>query len=124
MTTTVFVTINDQTCANCGIVFGLSSTYEEKRRNDHATFYCPNGHSLHFSGESKAEKAERLLKWERDRNASLLGELDGAKASLRTTKGVVTKMRKRAIAGSCQFCHRHFTNVARHVASQHPTETA
>lgn len=47
-------------CAQCGIIFGLPDVYEHQLREDHATFYCPNGHSLRFFQESCKDKAVRL----------------------------------------------------------------
>lgn len=35
-------------CARCGIRFGVSLPLLERRRNDHDTFYCPNGHGNVF----------------------------------------------------------------------------
>ncbi len=108
-------------CANCGTPFTMTAFLEEKRRKDAGSFYCPNGHVLTF-GESEESKLKRQLKtmeqdrdWERQRR-------ENAERSLVATKGVVTKMRKRAIVGACQFCHRSFANVARHMASKHPNE--
>jgi len=37
------------------------------------------------------------------------------------TKGQLTKARKRADRGVCQHCHRSFVDVARHVATKHPS---
>jgi hypothetical protein len=34
----------------------------------------------------------------------------------------VTKMRRHAINGVCQFCRRHFVDMEHHVATKHPTE--
>ena len=52
-------------CANCGIQFALPLPFIEARRNDHFTFYCPNGHSLCIPilprKESKAEQLQEML---------------------------------------------------------------
>lgn len=112
------------TCSQCGIGFGLPSHFETKRLEDHATFYCPNGHGQHFPQESEAEALRRRLKAQERHVERLNHQLDEAQGSLRATKGVVTRLRKRAITGTCAFCHRHFANVELHVASQHPGEQA
>src|SRR3990167_6415071 len=35
-------------CAECGITFGLSELFLQRRRSDHAMFYCPNMHANYF----------------------------------------------------------------------------
>jgi hypothetical protein len=109
---------------SCGAVYALSEEFDKAKRRDHGTFYCPNGHARHFPGESDLEKLKRQLRAEQDYASNLNGRLDAAEGSLRATKGVVTKLRKRAIAGVCAVCTRHFTDVERHMASKHPDLTA
>jgi len=107
----------------CGIGHAIpEELYDQAQRNHSRTVHCPLGHTWVVAGETEAQKLKRQLQWERDRSASLTADRDQIAASLRTTKGVVTKMRKRAITGTCAFCHRHFANVERHVATQHPGE--
>ena len=36
-------------CASCGIEFHVPSRWDDARRDDGRTFYCPNGHSLFYS---------------------------------------------------------------------------
>ena len=113
-------------CANCGIVFGVSTELEKRLRENGATFYCPNGHSNYFS-ESAVEKAKREA--DELRRALAIQEAatkrervrrDNAEKSLRATKGHVTRLRKRAQAGLCPYCNRHFEALERHVHSKHP----
>lgn len=112
-------------CARCGIVFGIPTTLENRRRQDGQLFYCPNGHTLTF-GETETDRLKRELNtargdlaWNRERVASLAAERDRAENSLRTTKGHLTRLRKRAEAGVCIHCNRTFQNVQRHMASKH-----
>ena len=110
-------------CARCGTPFAMGSELDANLRRNHADFYCPNGHVLAFKGESDIEKANRLLKWERDRATALMAERDGAQASLRTTKGHVTRLRKRAASGECPFgCGRRFAGLTEHIAKVHPDQ--
>jgi hypothetical protein len=44
------------TCHTCGVVFGLTDSVDAARREDHKTFYCPNGHSQYFPGKTEEEK--------------------------------------------------------------------
>lgn len=123
-TINVVTTFTIITCSECGIGFGVPDHFEAKRREDHREFRCPNGHNQYFPAESEAERLRRLLT-AKERYADRLNEqLSHEQASHRATKGVVTKLRQRAITGTCAFCHRHFVNVERHVASKHPDTTA
>lgn len=111
------------TCYSCGTPFAMGEEHEARRRADHRNFWCPNGHQQHWPGESELERSERLLRYERDRSAALQGELDGARASLRTTKGHITRLRKRATSGECPFgCGRRFAGLTEHIAKVHPDQ--
>lgn len=109
---------SDIPCANCGLVFSVPSVWDQGRRENGAGFFCPNGHSLSYR-ESEADKlrkrlaeAERKALWERERAAT-------AERKLVAAKGETTKLRKRIANGVCPDCHRHFTNLERHIATKH-----
>jgi hypothetical protein len=107
-------------CGECGVIFGVSEGLMDIRRNDHRNWYCPNGHIWAFTGENEEERLKRQLSFERDRSARLAATAAQAEASLRTTKGVVTKLKKRVAAGVCPCCNRSFQDLARHMTTQHP----
>lgn len=111
-------------CAECGIVFGIPETLEARRREDHGTFYCPNGHSLHFGGPTPTEKK---LKAERERaerlRVQMQAERDQAEAARREAaeaKASEVRIRWRVGNGVCPCCGRTFAPLAKHVASKHP----
>ena len=52
-----------ETCANCGMHFAVPLQYQKDRRRDHKSFYCPNGHSQHYSADNKVEKLNKQLKF-------------------------------------------------------------
>jgi hypothetical protein len=108
----------------CGIHLAIpASLYDSAQRNHSQNIYCPLGHTFVFKGETEEQKLKRLLNAERDRTAALRGERDGLENRLRSTKGVVTKLRKRAIAGTCPFgCRRTFPDLSAHVITKHPDE--
>ena len=60
-------------CCVCGIVFGLSETFNLNLRTEKNLWYCPNGHSQSYLGKSMAtqifelEKKNLALSLERDR---------------------------------------------------------
>jgi len=48
-------------CGQCGIAFALPLEYVESRRNDHKSFYCPNGHSRYFPEKNDVERLSEQL---------------------------------------------------------------
>ncbi len=63
-------------CASCGLPFGITEAFQERRRNDHVGFMCPNGHSNVYSGKSKAEKLQDQVEQENARAKALEGIID------------------------------------------------
>ena len=92
-------------------------------------FFCAYGHSQHYAwGESELEKMRR----ERDRLAQQIAERNDAlkiardarehaENQLRGTRGALTRIKNRVAHGVCPCCKRTFGDLARHMASQHPT---
>lgn len=114
-------------CGQCGTVFGLSETVYEKRREDHETFYCPNGHARCFTSKSKAEKLHDELIKARQESEAKARELtqqiqrsQQLERQLSAAKGAATKAKKRAANGVCPCCTRSFQNLRRHMESKHP----
>jgi hypothetical protein len=54
------VVLKEDTCASCGIKFAVPEYYEQQRRKDHNTFYCPNGHHLHYPKYSDQDTINQL----------------------------------------------------------------
>ena len=112
-------------CPVCGIHYGVDKDVMDfKRRapksDSDRGWVCPNGHSLVFrtseadEQRQRADRAEQQIAYECDR-------ADAAKRSVSAHKGQITKLRKRAKAGVCSCCNRTFQNLARHMASKHPS---
>jgi hypothetical protein len=111
-------------CGECGIEFAIETWLRDKWVEEKHGFYCPNGHSRRFVGETEAERvkremtaqlqaAQRDLEWERIRATS-------AEASARAVKGQITKLKKRVGNGVCPCCHRTFKQLSAHMANKHP----
>jgi hypothetical protein len=115
-------------CSNCGVIFAITTDYEDRRRADAKSFWCPNGHSVGWSESEadkqrkRAEQAERNLKWTEAARIAARDQAQAAHNSARAYKGHLTRMRNRIAAGVCpvQGCRRNFANVKAHVTSQHP----
>ena len=117
---TILVSVD---CGDCGIPHGLPQNLQAARAADGGSWYCPNGHRISYH-ETESQKYKRLYKAAEDRRAAVAAERDQAQASLRATKGVVTKLRNRTAAGECPFCGAHVYQLSRHVTRQHAAEAA
>lgn len=107
-------------CADCGLPWGVPYHFQERRREDHKTFYCPNGHSNWYPQENKEERlAKELDAAKRDaqhqREQRVIEERKN-----RALRGELTKTKKRIAGGVCPCCNRTFENLSRHMKGQHP----
>lgn len=119
MSLTYTVALEVVTCPSCGIPFGMPEWYERDLRNDHRTFYCPNGHGQHFYAKSEAEKErERRIRAEA-RAARAEDNAEVAERRRRAEKGQRTKVENRIKNGICPWCRRPFDNVAKHMETKH-----
>lgn len=115
-------------CAECQMAFWLTDEFHTVARQTQMTFYCPAGHKNYYPrGDNEADR----LRKERDRlkqNEAYLesrlrevrAEADTERRRSAAARGQVTKLKKRAAAGVCPCCNRTFTDLARHMAGQHP----
>lgn len=129
----VVVTYEFLTCASCGTPFAMEKHLNNQVRKNGNTFYCPNGHQ-NWYGESEADKLRKQLAQEAKKRERLETEAkryerwyreeqaikEKAQKRLAATQGVVTRMKNRLANGVCPCCNRHFTNLERHMKSQHP----
>jgi DNA-binding transcriptional regulator YiaG len=107
-------------CAACGVAFAMTTDYIKRRRDDHATFYCPSGHSNVYLGKSEAEQL-------RDQLAQVEHQRDRAKMTaeqVRQQRDAIAKahrkMRIRVMNGVCPCCNRSFEDLRQHMATKHP----
>lgn len=107
--------IKTTNCCSCGCVIGMEENHYDERLNDHRSFWCPNGHSQHFTSESEAEKNARLLREEQDRHKRTLAREN----ELLQEKNKLAKKLQRVDNGVCPECKRTFQNLARHMACKH-----
>jgi hypothetical protein len=109
------VEIVTEECPSCGVIFGLTSQHRDERVKDHRLFYCTNGHSQHYTGESEAEKNARLLREEQARHQRTIARENEE----RMAKEKLARKLKRVDRGVCPECNRTFTNLARHMHCKH-----
>lgn len=117
-------------CPNCGTAFGVGQTLLNSLRKNHASFYCPNGHSMSY-GETKQEKELAALKkriaqlkedseyWQGKAEANAAAE-KAVKNQLKTTRANLTRTRNKLARGMCPCCETTFPNLAEHMNTVHP----
>jgi hypothetical protein len=119
-----------ETCcqAACGVTFGIQRDHQRRLRQTHDTFYCPNGHGQHYTGQTDAEReksrreaAERQTRYARAARDAALDQAEAAERTARAYKGHVTRLRNRIANGVCPVpgCRRSFVNVRAHITGQH-----
>lgn len=114
-------------CCTCGVTVVVPQDFKRKRLEDHKTYYCPNGHPLHYPGESELEKTKRLLETERrwreqeiESRKKAWEAADRASRRASAAKGQVTRIKNRVGNGVCPCCKRTFQNLLRHMHTKHP----
>ena len=134
-TITVSQKLVTETCCKCGILFAMTEAFQQelfKGETENArSFYCPSGHLQYYRGMSEAQKLREELNAEiraRQRAEQRIAEKEDQVRHERDRangyKGQMTKLAKRAKAGVCPCCKRSFQQLARHMATQHPTFAA
>jgi hypothetical protein len=98
-------------CAACGIEFQITKVLYARRKKDHRSFYCPNGHTLHYPpSEEKVAKDKQIQelkrhvagrdevirKWETHYNK--------LRQELQETYAYNTVLEKRLLKASCWLC--------------------
>lgn len=126
----VTYSLRSLTCYSCGLLFGVEAGYDDRRRDDKQYFYCPNGHGQAYI-KSTTQEALEQAKAELEAARALAGresrrryqaEIDSQADRRRAAayKGWATRIRNRIANGVCPCCNRSFTNVRRHMTTQHP----
>lgn len=112
-----------EVCVNCAMPFQMPEAFRERALADHSrSFYCPAGHSQHYTGETREQQLDRRLAWAKSRETALRDQYEAEKRSAAAYKGQVTRVRNLVAKGICPVagCRRNFTNVREHMATQHP----
>ena len=120
----ITATLTTCTCYKCGITFAAPEHFFEKRHQDHATFYCPNGHPQHFSAKTpeqrRIECLESDISWLQRRRAEEERTRKCAERRVRKLTKEKERAEASAAAGACPCCHRNFKQLRRHMRAKHP----
>lgn len=106
-------------CPRCGVLFGITEEFEQRRRDDAATFYCPNGHNMSWH-ESAADREKKRADKAEIRERHLRDQLEAAECEAEQKRVALVKIQHRIANGVCPCCNRSFDNVRRHIEGQHP----
>jgi len=118
-------------CPSCGIHYGIMTDFRDRRVNDHRSWYCPNGHSIHFPQDNEAEtlrkevrRLERSKQWSEDQRRAAEADAARQRRVAAAARGRVTKIKNRIANGVCPApgCKRSGlgADVMAHIASCHP----
>lgn len=109
------------TCWKCGVPVYGPEYRRTKCLEDHSeNFYCINGHSAVFGGETEAQKLAKQLASQKEATEFQRRRLESEEKLHRATKGQLTKLKNRVTNGVCPCCNRTFKNLQRHMQSKHP----
>lgn len=108
-----------ETCIECGIDFAFPKGFQDQLRKNHRTMYCPNGHQQYYPQQTEEEKLRKQLRQAKDEAYDERLARYKAENQLGGALDKINKMKKRANAGLCPYCRRHFANVERHIKCKH-----
>lgn len=122
---TIIETFNVVSCYTCGVRFGIGGDLYKRVVTDAiGSIFCPSCGQKTCWQESddkkKIKELQRKLEWEAAEVARQKAARDSAEASLKATKGVVTRMNRRVAHGICPCCKRRVKQLAEHMAEKHP----
>jgi len=113
-------------CGTCGVWHAIPQQMFDTAYREGGYWHCPNGHSRGY-GESQDEKRVKQLQSElaaeQRRKNEALERANSATLRADIAEREAKRVKKRAHAGVCQCCNRTFTNLARHMATKHPSAT-
>jgi len=123
-TFTIETTFATCCCASCGIQYAIPERRQRELRENHETFYCPNGHTQWYPQKSEAEKLRDELKRKEQELANTAIEKLQLKKELELKIKQRDKKLKRLTNGVCSCCNRSFVNLHQHMKKQHPEEVS
>lgn len=95
-------------CSQCNLDYYVPTRWQDNRREQHDTFWCPNGHAQHFPQETRAEKAERKA-------AVLADQVRMEREQREKAERQLARVQK----GVCPKCNRSFKALERHMKTKH-----
>lgn len=122
MSQTIGVSFFLQNCVVCGICFAVPQEFQDSRRRDGETFYCPNGHTMSYT-ETEAMK---LLKEKDQVERRLQAQINDTRHALEVAKRErdkavkeKRKVERRVAHGVCPCCNKTFADLSNHMVTEH-----
>lgn len=112
----VFETI---VCGKCGIIWGMPERVVRARRDDRATFYCPNGDPRAFNGMSETDRLREEVKRQQQMREAAEARATSVSRQRDEVARAHKRMRTRIMNGVCPCCNRSFQNLLRHMQTEH-----
>ena len=107
-------------CHKCAIAYAVPASFD---RLNHVRkgreWWCPNGHGAAYQ-TTEEERLQSLLDSARGAVEHAQDRYNEEKRSHSATKGQLTKVKRRAEAGTCPHCKRSFVQMRRHITKRHP----
>jgi uncharacterized Zn finger protein (UPF0148 family) len=124
-----------ESCYACGVPFCITTEMYHQRLRDKKSFYCPNGHSQAYIGQTEVEKERDALRAQLQREQSARESAErsrkwaekqarGANVAAGMAKAKVRRVMERVHAGVCPHCNRTFKQLAAHMKSKHAEQLA
>jgi DNA-binding transcriptional regulator YiaG len=109
-----------ETCCNCHVQFAMTEELYQRRLKDRNWFYCPNGHSQHYTGPTEVQKLRSELERKQEMLNAATARANSAQQQKNSILKAHRKMRVRVMNGVCPCCNRTFQNLMSHMKTQHP----
>lgn len=80
------IKIQQETCVteSCGVAFWIDEKLQQRLVETKRNFYCPNGHAMHYLGETDKVKLIRVQNEKRTLELEKNAEIERLKKQLRT----------------------------------------
>ena len=110
-----------ESCCNCNVKFAMTKEMYESRLEDGNLFYCPNGHSQHYTKRQDIEKEMQSIKQSMQSSIEFWRDrAKGEKKEVIKYKKNLTRIKNRVKNGVCPCCNRSFENLHDHIKTKHP----
>lgn len=106
-------------CCECGMAFAMTTEFQRRRLEDRKSFFCPAGHSQHFTGATEAQKLKDQLERERQQREAAEARASTATHERDRIAKAHSTMRQRVVNGVCPCCNRTFQNLLNHMRTEH-----
>ena len=97
----------------------MPSEFRQRKLDLGGEFFCPNGHSQHYSKPTCVRLREELDTKQRELTAARCETLNEKNARI-ASETEMARHKTRMKNGVCPCCKRSFINIKRHIATKHP----